>query len=135
MLHAHFGDHYQSRTLYDEQATAANVAQLKNKLLDTHIDDIVIVAYSGHGVLSQDLDYYLSTYNGMDFQKDPIRRGFPMTLLENLLDSILSCQKLLLMKMPAIVGSVDKDELRRPTQQGGSLDMQNLLASAKKRSS
>ena len=55
-------------------------------------NDKVIIAYSGHGMLSKEYDYYLSTYS-VNFEK-PEQNGLPYDELENLLDSIPARKKL-----------------------------------------
>ena len=49
-------------TLFNERVTRENVIALKQHLKALTEDDKVIVSYSGHGVLSKDYDYFLSTY-------------------------------------------------------------------------
>jgi len=67
----------------------------------------VPVAYSGHGLLSRDYDYYLSTY-AVDFAK-PELDGLAYDELENLLDSIPARKKLMLIDA-CHSGEVDKEE-------------------------
>ncbi len=97
-------------TLFDEKVTARNVKALKEKLLKTNVNDKVIIAYSGHGLLSKDFDYYLSSYD-VDFSK-PEERGIQYEELESLLDSIPARKKLLLIDA-CHSGEVDKEELVR----------------------
>lgn len=72
--------------MFNENVTVSNVKALKQKLQTTTENDKVIVAYSGHGMLSKEYDYYLSTYS-VNFDK-PEENGLPYDELENLLDSI-----------------------------------------------
>ena len=46
-------------TLFNENVTVSNVKALKQKLLQTTENDKVVIAYSGHGMLSKEYDYYL----------------------------------------------------------------------------
>jgi hypothetical protein len=94
-------------TLFNENVTTANVKALKQKLQQTSVNDKVIVSYSGHGLLSDSLDYYLSTYD-INFQK-PEEKGLPYDELENLLDSIPARKKLMLIDA-CHSGEVDKEE-------------------------
>lgn len=96
-------------TLFDERVTNENVAKLKAKLLETDVNDKVIIAYSGHGLLNKSYDYFLSTYS-VDFD-DPTKKGLPYEDLEILLDGIPSRQKLLLIDA-CHSGEVDKDDLQ-----------------------
>lgn len=100
-------------TLFDENVTTANVIALKKKLLKSGVNDKVVLAYSGHGLLSKDYDYFLSTYD-VNF-KDPAKNGLPYDALENLLDSIVARKKLMLIDA-CHSGEVDKDEMNRYQQ-------------------
>jgi len=94
-------------TLFNENVTVSNVKALKEKLQQTSVNDKVIISYSGHGMLSKDYDYYLSTY-AVNFQK-PEENGLPYDELENLLDSIPARKKLMLIDA-CHSGEVDKEE-------------------------
>ncbi len=94
-------------TLFNENVTHRNVIALKNKIQKTTINDKVIIAYSGHGLLSKDYDYYLSTYS-VNFENPEIN-GLPYDELENLLDSIPARKKLMLIDA-CHSGEVDKEE-------------------------
>ena len=95
-------------TLFNENVTISNVKTLKQKLLQTTVNDKVLISYSGHGMLSKDFDYFLSTY-AVNFDK-PEENGLPYDELENLLDSIPARKKLLLIDA-CHSGEVDKDDL------------------------
>lgn len=97
-------------TLFNKDVTLGNVKALKQKLLQTTENDKVIISYSGHGLLSKDFDYFLSTYT-MNFGK-PEENGLPYEELENLLDSIPARRKLMLIDA-CHSGEVDKDEITR----------------------
>jgi hypothetical protein len=83
----------------------------------------VIVAYSGHGLLSKDYDYYLSAYQ-VNFDK-PEQGGLPYEALENLLDSIPARKKLMLIDA-CHSGEVDKEELAHYNQVKPELDTSHL---------
>ncbi|HRI19392.1 MAG TPA: caspase family protein [Panacibacter sp.] len=102
-------------TLFNEQVSRENIIALKNRLLQSTENDKVIVAYSGHGLLSKDYDYFLSTYN-VSFS-DPAREGLPYEELENLLDGIKARKKLLLIDA-CHSGEVDKEELNKRNTSG-----------------
>ena len=97
-------------TLFNEQVTAKNIISLKSKLLNSNINDKVILSYSGHGLLSKDFDYYLSTF-GVNFEK-PEEGGLPYDSLESLMDGIPARKKLLLIDA-CHSGEVDKEEMQR----------------------
>jgi WD40 repeat protein len=94
-------------TLFNENVTVKNVKALKKNLEQTTENDKVIIAYSGHGLLNKEYDYYLSTYP-VDFAK-PEKDGLPYAELENLLDSIPARKKLMLIDA-CHSGEVDKEE-------------------------
>lgn len=96
-------------TLLDEKVTRENVLTLKKRLLISTVNDKVIVAFSGHGLLSADWDYFLSTHT-VDF-KNPQINGLPYDDLEWLLDSIPARKKLLLIDA-CHSGELDKESIR-----------------------
>ncbi|MEO7922551.1 MAG: caspase family protein [Chitinophagaceae bacterium] len=95
-------------TLFNENVTIGKVKALKDNLKKTTVNDKVIIAYSGHGMLSKEYDYYLSTY-AVNFEK-PEQNGLPYDELENLLDSIPARKKLMLIDA-CHSGEVDKEDL------------------------
>jgi WD40 repeat protein len=105
-------------TLFNENVTAEKVKALKEKLKQTSVNDKVIISYSGHGLMSKDYDYYLSTYS-INFDK-PEENGLPYEELENLLDSIPARKKLMLIDA-CHSGEVDKEEMTRITSAADSL--------------
>lgn len=97
-------------TLFNQNVTVSNVLALREKLLQTGVNDRVIVSYSGHGLLNKNFDYYLSTYN-INFRK-PEDGGLPYASFERLLDSLPARKKLLLIDA-CHSGEVDREELDR----------------------
>lgn len=93
-------------TLFNKEVTLANVKALKQKLLTLNESDKVIIAFSGHGVINKQLDYFLSTYD-INFNH-PEKNGLPYEELENLLDGIRPRQKLLLIDA-CHSGEIDKE--------------------------
>lgn len=102
-------EHVFVETLFDESVTVANVRQLKERLMNSRARDRVVLFIASHGVLDENLDYYLATHP-MDFTK-PGDRGLPYAELEALLDGIPARQKLLLIDA-CHSGEVDKDNIR-----------------------
>ena len=96
--------------LFNEQVTLQNVRELKQKLLQSKEDDKVIIVYSGHGLLSKNYDYYLSTHT-VNFTQ-PEQNGLLYEELENLADSIRSRKKLMLIDA-CHSGEVDKEEMQK----------------------
>ncbi|MFC2107084.1 caspase family protein [Bacteroidota bacterium] len=95
-------------TLFNYKATRENILALKSKLLNTNINDKVILYVSGHGLLDDNFDFYFATHD-IDFYK-PSERGVSYEELEWLLDSIPARRKLFLMDA-CHSGEVDKEEL------------------------
>ena len=95
-------------TLFNQSLTSGSIKALKKKLSQTSVNDKVIISYSGHGLLSKEYDYYLSTYN-INFDK-PEQNGLPYDELESLLDSIPARKKLMLIDA-CHSGEVDKEDL------------------------
>jgi WD40 repeat protein len=100
-------------TLFNGDVTIDNVKALKDSLSKTAINDKVILAYSGHGLLSDSFDYYLSTYN-VNFNK-PEEGGLLYDVLEDLLDGIPARKKLVLLDA-CHSGEVDKEEMQHYKQ-------------------
>lgn len=100
-------------TLFDQDVTINKVNMLKKKLLLSNVDDIVVIAYSGHGLLSKNYDYYLSSYL-INFDL-PEKQGIPYDALENLLDKIPSRKKLMLIDA-CHSGEIDKEEIAKYKQ-------------------
>lgn len=112
-LKAKLGDQLIIDTLFNENVSISNVVALKKKLLQTNINDKVIISYSGHGLLNEQNDYFLSSYT-VNF-KHPEQNGMPYEIFEDLLDSIPARKKLLLIDA-CHSGEVDKDDLRKMNQ-------------------
>ena len=113
-------------TLYNQNVTLSNIKLLKQKLINTGINDKVIISYSGHGLLSKDYDYYLSSYN-VNFDK-PGEAGIPYDAIENLLDSIPARQKILLLDA-CNSGEVDKEELQKINSSNNELAKNKITIS------
>jgi hypothetical protein len=120
MLKEKYGAAIVIDTLFNQNVTVANIKALKQKLQQTTENDKVIIAYSGHGMLSKDYDYYLSTYT-VNFEK-PEQNGLPYDELENLLDSIPARKKLMLIDA-CHSGEVDKEELTTINSKADSMKL------------
>lgn len=115
-----YGENIIIDTLFNENVSIESVGKLKGKLLQTNVDDKIIIAYSGHGLLTKDFDYYLSTYS-VNFDR-PEENGLSYNELENLLDGIPARKKLMLIDA-CHSGEVDKDELIRMNNTADSLKL------------
>ena len=95
-------------TIFNQSVNLERIRSIKKRLLRSGIHDKVIVAYSGHGLLSREYDYYLSSYD-VNF-KNPAENGIPYEAIEELLDSIPARKKLLLLDA-CHSGEVDKEDM------------------------
>ncbi len=109
-LKTRYGNDIVIDTLFNRRVTKENVETLKSKLQSATMHDKVIISYSGHGLLSNDYDYYLSTFH-VDFKK-PEENGLPYEVLEGLLDGIAPRKKLMLIDA-CHSGEVDKEEMAK----------------------
>lgn len=97
------------RTIFDEEATRAQILGAKVFLQKSRVDDEVIVFLSGHGMLGRDYNFYFGTHD-IDFNH-PAETGLSIDEIEGLLDSIGSRKKLLLLDA-CHSGELDKPETR-----------------------
>jgi hypothetical protein len=81
-------------TLTNSDVTQQNIQNLKTKLINTSINDIVVISFSGHGLVDNDDNFYFATHN-IDFKK-PEENGFSYNAIQALLDDIPARRKLLL---------------------------------------
>ncbi len=114
-----YGDRCRIDTLINRSITTATIRALREKLLQTGINDKVIIAYSGHGLLSRSYDYYLSTY-AVNFER-PEQNGLPYEELETLLDNIPARKRLLLIDA-CHSGEIDKDDIKEYERVQAQLD-------------
>jgi len=103
-----FGSNFIADTLYDENVTVKNILAIKERLKKLGVNDKVILAYSGHGLLSTSFDYYLSTYT-INFNQ-PEKDGLLYDELESLFDGIAPRKKIMLIDA-CHSGEVDKEDL------------------------
>lgn len=93
-------------TLLNESATRENILKLRERIMTTNVNDMVVMAISGHGLLSKNLDFYFATYD-VDF-KNPTEKGIKYEDIESLYDCIAARKKLLLLDA-CHSGEVDRD--------------------------
>lgn len=124
-LSKHYGNSITIDTLFDASVSREAVLRIKQKLQTLSENDKVILSYSGHGVLSKDLDYFLSTYH-INFE-DPAVNGLPYDELESLMDGIKPRQKLMLIDA-CHSGEVDKEEFGRIEAVKGALQANGVSA-------
>jgi uncharacterized caspase-like protein len=95
----------------------SNILRTKEFLMQSQANDLVVLVFAGHGLLSDELDYYFATAD-MDFA-DPSRQGLPYTAIESLVDGIPARKKLVLLDT-CHAGEVDRvgTELAQSNDQG-----------------
>lgn len=117
-----------SFSFLDEKATKENILGVKSQLMGANPDDVVLFMVSSHGILNEELDYFIATHD-MDFT-NPSARGLSYEALESILDGIPQRKKLLFMDA-CHSGEVDKDEMQlvkndAPTEDGKDLTFRAL---------
>jgi hypothetical protein len=94
-------------TFFNSSCTRENVLAIKDKLMQTSVEDFVVVHIAGHGLLDDNLNFYFAT-SDIDFN-NPSERGLKYDEIEGLLDGIPARNKLLLMDA-CHSGEVDKGD-------------------------
>lgn len=102
-------------TFLNENVTTAILPKIRKRLEQTSIHDQVIFMYSGHGLLDQELNYYLSTHN-VDFLY-PQKQGLLYDDVNDLFDGIPARKKLILLDA-CHSGELDKDEVELTASSG-----------------
>lgn len=95
-------------TITDEEATADRIKKAKEFLMQSTVDDQVIVFVAGHGLVGSDFDYYFATHD-VDFF-NPAEKGLPYEEIELLVDGISARKKLILMDT-CHSGEIDKEDV------------------------
>jgi hypothetical protein len=81
-------------TFFNQQATLENLRKLQSKFSKTRPDDIVIIYYSGHGIMDGNMPkVYFGTYD-VNFN-NPSARGIPLEDLNGLLEYIPARNKVI----------------------------------------
>ncbi len=93
--------------ILNQQVSNDTIRKIKQQLLKSNIEDVVILFFAGHGLLDENLDYYLGTYN-IDFN-NPVDKGLKYDDLDVLLDSVPARKKIVFIDA-CHSGEVDKDE-------------------------
>ena len=107
-------------------------AETRAVLNNSRIDDQVVLFYSGHGLLDEEMDYFLSTHD-VDFA-NPAPRGLPFEDFRDLIDGIPARNRLILVDA-CHSGEVDKDEVAHPKAdqgEGKTLKTKGFAAKGKK---
>lgn len=99
----------------NEQASSRNILQVKNELMKTGVDDHVVVFVASHGLLDDDLEYYIAMHD-TDFE-NPSTGGLRYDLLDDILDGIPARNKLMLIDA-CHSGEVDREDSHLPVTTG-----------------
>ena len=116
-----------TKLVLNEEATRSNIVALKDFLKNSKIDDNVIVFIASHGLIDDEMDYYLATTD-INFYT-PSQGGLVYDDLEGLLDGIPSRKKLLLIDA-CHSGEVDKDEAYKAPIPPTETDSEEVKVSA-----
>lgn len=91
--------------LKDSEVTVTNILRKAQELLQSKVDDKVIVFYAGHGMFDSKKDYYLGCYPTAF--KQPATGSLPYDSLESLMARIPSRKKVMLLDA-CYSGEIDK---------------------------
>lgn len=111
----HLYENVHVKEITDSLATVENILALEEYLANTKPEDVVIMFFAGHGMLSRDLEYFYGTYD-IEF-KNPLGRGLSYTKIEQLFNKTRALKKLLIMDT-CHSGEVDTEDLE-PEDDGG----------------
>ncbi|MFL5728958.1 MAG: caspase family protein [Cytophagaceae bacterium] len=96
-------------SFYNQHVSTEVLSSVKARLMKSRPDDAVVLFFAGHGLLDKNLDYFLSSYK-VDFN-NPSGKGIPYEKMEDLLDSIPSRKKLLMIDA-CHSGEMDKEDVK-----------------------
>ncbi|HYG51022.1 MAG TPA: caspase family protein, partial [Flavobacteriales bacterium] len=96
------------KEIKNTEATKENILKEAGMFEKSKEDDLVILHMSTHGVMDENMDYYLATHD-MAFVK-PAERGLPYTELEKAMEKAPSRNRLMLVDA-CHSGEVDKEEI------------------------
>lgn len=94
-------------SILDTNATKEAIFETRKILEKTDINDMVIVFFAGHGLISMDWEYFFATTDVDSYE--PEKRGFSYDDLDRLIDSIPARQKLIMVDA-CHSGEIDVEE-------------------------
>ncbi|MFT7612372.1 MAG: WD40 repeat protein [Parvicellaceae bacterium] len=98
-----------TKTFINNQIRKDSLKEIESFLAHASVNDVVIVYYAGHGVLNNNFDYFLGSYD-MNFSK-PEEKGLSYDYLEEILMDCNSRQKLIFLDA-CHSGEIDKEEVQ-----------------------
>jgi len=96
------------KEITDSLATLENISALEEYLKSTDPQDVVVIFFAGHGMLSSDMEYFYGTWD-ISFG-NPLARGLSYTKIESLFNKTTALRKLLIMDT-CHSGEVENDDL------------------------
>ncbi|CAA6809170.1 MAG: Unknown protein [uncultured Aureispira sp.] len=96
-----------SETVFNAEATKENIISTAKFLKEAQTDDQIMIYVSSHGLLSDDLNYFLATHD-IDFEA-PTTKGLAYDQINKMLDGI-NCRNRLILIDACHSGEVDKEE-------------------------
>lgn len=100
-------DETKTLLLRDIDFSPSSLTIIKDFFSEASRDDAVVLFYAGHGLLDNDLNYFLSHYE-IDFY-NPAFNGIPYEDFENVLDGVKAIRRLCLIDA-CHSGEIDKDD-------------------------
>lgn len=94
--------------LKNDEVTLDKLNEIKEKLKESEEDDVVCLFFAGHGLLDQELNYFLAAHN-VNFQ-NPEEGGIPYEAFEDLVDGIPARRKIVMIDA-CHSGEIDKEEV------------------------
>jgi len=95
------------KKIVNEDVVWSSANDMKNFLKPANENDVVIVFIAGHGVLDDELDYFIASHD-LDFN-NPKENGIPIQFFDNLIDGVKSRKKLMFIDA-CHSGELDKTE-------------------------
>ncbi|MDX2361593.1 MAG: caspase family protein [Crocinitomicaceae bacterium] len=92
----------------NEEVLKETVISAREMLDQSKVDDQIVLFYSGHGLLDENMDYFLATYD-VEFAS-PSARGLPFADFRDLIDGVPARNRLVLVDA-CHSGEVDRDEV------------------------
>lgn len=111
-------------TIKDNDVTKEALIKIKDFLSSAGRDDTVVLFYAGHGLVDENLDYFLGTYD-TDFSS-PSSLSIPYEDFASLLDGITPLQKLLLIDA-CHSGEIDKEDVVLAQAQRTNINKGNIV--------
>ncbi|MDE5813165.1 MAG: caspase family protein [Muribaculaceae bacterium] len=100
--------------LTNAQFTPASLATIKNFVMKAKRDDTVVLFYAGHGLLDDQLNYYLS-HSSINFA-NPAANGIPYEKFEAVLDGTKALNRLVMIDA-CHSGEIDKEDFVAQTSE------------------